>query len=658
MAFVVKDWHDSPTTDTAVSAAGLENLETRLSDYTDVRTAGFFNVREYGAVGDGVTDDAGAIQDAIDACSAADGGIVLIPGGTFALTVDLVPGTNMTIQGAGMGVTILKQTVTAQRIFNVTNVASRAFVRFADFTCYGMWLGDQSLGGDDDRHFAVNGYARVVYENIESLYCRQMGITSAFCDEVISRNTRVEFCARDAHNFTGCGRVDMDGYYVHGCNDDAVAVHTSTVGGNPATEGHRIRGGHIEDSYGIKMLGACKATVAETSIDRPKGYGLYFSALGTEGQNDIMDITASDVTITNVINSDVFGGGDQNDGIYLAPSDTGFAEPVVPTTPTITEPEDLSYLSNTAIAQNAGGQRIRLNNVTVAQTLPAVAAYSDWGYGEAFTGAGFVDPDLLSGGDFDKLTIALHLAGAILSLAVTNNTWENLRDGVLIDAGTYLGSLTIAGGSIRRFKNYAVGLETASVHRGRVRLRDIEIDGDPLFEHANRVAGGKWNAGAVTPGAVDAVNFESVELEGCTFRNLNVITHTDADTRLFFGRNFYRMQAASAFGVSDGSHADNLGIRSPDGIDAPYAQYIAENSDPTNAGYGQILSADVWRLLGQDSIPSSGYWIKGQFVKNTGITESGAGGSKYTIIGYLRLTTGNAHVPNTDWRELRALTGN
>lgn len=44
-----------------------------------------YNVEDYGAVHDGVTDDTGAIQDAINACFAADGGTVYFPNGTYII---------------------------------------------------------------------------------------------------------------------------------------------------------------------------------------------------------------------------------------------------------------------------------------------------------------------------------------------------------------------------------------------------------------------------------------------------------------------------------------------------------------------------------------------------------------------------------------------
>jgi polygalacturonase len=45
-----------------------------------------FNILDFSAVGDGMSNDAAAIQGAIDACTQAGGGTVLVPGGKTYFT--------------------------------------------------------------------------------------------------------------------------------------------------------------------------------------------------------------------------------------------------------------------------------------------------------------------------------------------------------------------------------------------------------------------------------------------------------------------------------------------------------------------------------------------------------------------------------------------
>ena len=64
-------------------------------------TGDVFNAKAFGATGDGTTDDAGAIQAAIDSANASGGGIVFVPGGTYIIASTLVLKSNVALVGIG-----------------------------------------------------------------------------------------------------------------------------------------------------------------------------------------------------------------------------------------------------------------------------------------------------------------------------------------------------------------------------------------------------------------------------------------------------------------------------------------------------------------------------------------------------------------------------
>lgn len=91
-------WFDSPSTTTPVSATNLNRATKRL----------VYNVKDYGAAGNGTSDDSTAIQAALTTAGAAGGGIVYLPAGTYATTKCLNVPSNITVMGDGMGVTTIK----------------------------------------------------------------------------------------------------------------------------------------------------------------------------------------------------------------------------------------------------------------------------------------------------------------------------------------------------------------------------------------------------------------------------------------------------------------------------------------------------------------------------------------------------------------------
>src|SRR5437867_2043274 len=71
-----------------------------------VSAAGFTNVRDYGAKGDGVADDHSAIQAAIDAVRTSGGGVVWFPRGRYrvgaTVVVPVVLDETIILRGEGM----------------------------------------------------------------------------------------------------------------------------------------------------------------------------------------------------------------------------------------------------------------------------------------------------------------------------------------------------------------------------------------------------------------------------------------------------------------------------------------------------------------------------------------------------------------------------
>lgn len=57
------------------------------------------------------------------------------------------------------------------------------------------------------------------------------------------------------------------------------------------------------------------------------------------------------------------------------------------------------------------------------------------------------------------------------------------------------------------------------------------------------------------------------------------------------------------------------------------------------------------------AMPTSGTWPLGYFVQNTTPVVLGGAGSRYTVLGWRRITAGSSNVLNADWVECRVLTG-
>jgi hypothetical protein len=103
------DYHTPHSFAAPLSSAEINGPLAELDAAISTHSAGMFNVKDYGAVGNGVADDYAACQAAVNAATAAGGGggIVFFPPGTYKLSVGLTMGRHVSIRGSGQFTTTL-----------------------------------------------------------------------------------------------------------------------------------------------------------------------------------------------------------------------------------------------------------------------------------------------------------------------------------------------------------------------------------------------------------------------------------------------------------------------------------------------------------------------------------------------------------------------
>lgn len=84
--------------------------DTPLSTSLQALAGIFYNVKSYGAVGDGVTNDASAITAAITAAQAAGGGTVFFPPGIYTIGATVTMTSLVSFQGAGAAISVIRIT--------------------------------------------------------------------------------------------------------------------------------------------------------------------------------------------------------------------------------------------------------------------------------------------------------------------------------------------------------------------------------------------------------------------------------------------------------------------------------------------------------------------------------------------------------------------
>jgi hypothetical protein len=206
----------------------------------DIRSANFpyYNVRDYGALGDGLTDDTAAIQATI---SAAVGlGVVFVPAGTYVLTGELsISGGYVSMLGVGQRLSILKCTSTVTCL-TITSSADGGLV--ADLGIHLAVNGAQSIRITDSPFTAIRRcafigstdyFAAAVTSNCSFMFVDNLvthTVTSGWAGVVeVSDATATTYSVVSGNIFTNTGTLDVSAGLIYYNTPQA---HYASVSGN------------------------------------------------------------------------------------------------------------------------------------------------------------------------------------------------------------------------------------------------------------------------------------------------------------------------------------------------------------------------------------------------------------------------------------------
>ena len=273
-------------------AASVDLLETEVAENASpANLADFLNVRDYGAVGDGVTNDTPALKTCISAAQ-LDGKGVYLPAGTYRLTEEVTLPAGMKLQGAGMWKTelIFSQTTGTlyggQGLGGIKASGSNTMVRdlylksaqtARDYGYKGLkgYWGTGSLIENVWVDQAETGAWIADFSNDAAL----------FTDGLIMRNCRLRNCFADGVNYaSGTRNSVVENCHVRGCGDDGIAAWASGRNNNkPTTRNQQIRYNTVECVYragGIGVFGGEGHKIHHNLVrDQVAGPGLRFNTV-------------------------------------------------------------------------------------------------------------------------------------------------------------------------------------------------------------------------------------------------------------------------------------------------------------------------------------------------------------------------------------------
>jgi hypothetical protein len=401
------------------------------------------------------------------------------------------------------------------------------------------------------------------------------------------------------------------------------------------------------------MLGARVAVVRGNTFRRMHFGAVNVAYDATEGVNQLRDVTIADNIATDSIGYPGVGNV-YNVTPTAATFITGVTSFVVGANqyPSLYFGKPWDYdtsviASGTSFAPQARGVTIHDNQTM--RTLPAVANYSAWGYGQEFTAQGFVDRP--ADDSVLRPGTGINAGVNVTSLNIHNNNVQNTFNGINIQDNT-ASPMTITFNVSFNFlyDTYNAGIQTSGTGSTNIESATIvgnHIDVDPYNLSPGRAAShGSWTNSYSASKCLSYTYTSSVLVSGNVFSNCYTPGINNTGNGWIVRDNILRGQPSSATGQPTtwssiyygiGVYPANVGGQT----------YLANSaSDPTATPPGSFGALNNSHVTTAAVVPSSGFHVVGDVVYSTSPATCGC-------IGWLALTTGTAWVLGTDYNPVQ-----
>lgn len=637
--------------------------------YTVFGFAGTVRLAWFGADASGVSDS----SDRIAAWLGARGTRHHIDPGTYRCTktgTRLVLSQSMDITGEGKTVSVLlfdDESSTTRRDFLTSDKAARYNLRLSNLGIQGTW----GAGGNYDRRshlVMLENMGRVDVRDVRVGQSRQMGFVVSDADTVSITGSDVHHTEADGFRSVACQAVIYSGNTATCVNDDSFAVHSKDYQSNPVTNDAIIIGNKLVDSQGIAVLGAKRTVIQGNSLTRPHTRGILVDCRpenATEGNTAGLAVIIAGNVIESLLDGSHFAPGRSGGftGYITLRTDVPLPVPGSPAgfgfvgsgdgAGRVVAPHDYFFTNDTDThpPQIGNWWGIVANNQFVRLLKPGVP-YSSYGYGLRYSRRGPVDLDVTEatlGMANNKAAVWVQNHAANFLFAdnlVAGTKWLYHFDGTEGSEYTSWTNVVIRGGILADARTSCIH----AVGTGQITLDGLTFDGDPYHQHPARAAAGCWTASYGDLLAINCLG-PHITVRNCAFRNVGMVNNGGATNLARFtwaGGNTIHADPV----VASGYNAANAGIATVQRWADLSAQLVVEDCDPGSATFGRVKNTCT---RSASAMPTDGKYPQGWYVSNSAQEIAGPTGGRYVVTGWLRLTTGSAHVLGTDWQEISAM---